>query len=157
MLKVPELSWIGKGSVSDDIQMYLPLLISLKSLVEKLDSAFSHLKIDYGMIISEILKEILKDDGYAVEGRAEKIVQLLIKPEHQNPEKDSLVLHECRILLSDIISDFIPKDCSKISFPYYYSHGDVFILYVPADSKTINSKEIRHKLVPYMALRFLDY
>jgi hypothetical protein len=152
----PPLSWTGKTDKLEDVQMYMPLIISVRSIIEKLAFAFDDFDLEYGVVISQILKDIIADDDL-YSAKAEAALKLILPLEKINSVENSLVLHECRLILTDIIVEFIPVNCTDRTFPYYYPHGDMFILYVPTDPNSIADPKLRAKLVPYMALRYLDY
>lgn len=156
-MTLPPSSWTGKTDKLEDVQMYMPLIISVRSLIEKLAFTFDNFDLEYGMVISELLKDIIVDQGDLYSTKAEAALQLILPPEKINSVENSCTLHECRLLLTDVVTEFIPTDCTDKTFPYYYPNGDMFILYVPTDPNSIADPEIRAKLVPYMALRYLDY
>jgi hypothetical protein len=153
----PPLNWAGKADELEDIQMYMPLIVSVRPLMERLAFVFDDFEIECGLVISEILKDILIDDGNLESSKAENALALLLPQDGFDKIKNSLTLHECRLELTDIISELIPVNCTDRTFPYYYPHGDMFILYVPTNPNSITDPGLRAKLVPYMALRYLDY
>jgi hypothetical protein len=153
----PPLSWTGKTDKLEDVQMYMPLMISVRPLIEKLAFSFDNFDLEYGIVISQILKDIISDDSDMYSSKAENALKLILPLEKIDEVGNSLVLHECRMLLTDAVTEFIPTDCTDKTFPYYYPSGDMFILYVPTDPNSIADPKLRAKLVPYMALRYLDY
>lgn len=156
-MNTPPLSWVGKVNETDDIQMYLPLMVSVRPLLEMLAFEFDDSNIEHGMVVAEILKDILVDDNQLSNSRAEKALELVLSSSSLERFRNSTILHECRIALADIVAELIPAGCTDRTFPYYYPHGDMFILYIPTDPKSITDKTLKSKLVPYMALRCLDY
>jgi hypothetical protein len=157
MTITPPLSWTGKADELKDIQMYMPLIVSVRPLMERLAFEFDSPGIEYGLIIAEVLKDVLAEDGNLSRSKAESALELTLPKESFDKVKDSLVLHECRLELNDMVAELTPVNCTYRTFPYYYPHGDMFILYVPTDPNTITDPKLRAKLVPYMALRYLDY
>lgn len=155
MAFAPPLSWIGSNDKLQDVQMYMPLIMSVQPLIEKLQIVFNDDGIEYGLIISEIMKNILSETSS--ENSSYTVLKQLLPQERYNEVKTDPVLHECEVMLVDMVSEFIQADCTDRTFPYYYPHGDMFILYVPTDPKSIADEKLREKLVPYMALRYLDY
>lgn len=144
----------------EGMQMYLPVLLSVQSIVERLDADFHDLGLNYGFIVAEIMRETLanKTKTYGIHGDGMHAAFRVQAPENRpDPIADSLVLHEAQQALVDLITDLMPSNNVETTYFYHYAHGDSFVLYVPTDPQSVSNPAIRAKLVPHAALHYLDY
>lgn len=145
--------------ISNNPTMYLPVLLSLQPVIQYLDGEWQHLGLSYDLILTELLKEILSSElgTFGRNGEGPYGAFKCQAPENRVVDEfnETRILQEAHMLLVDVISDVVPRDIHRDTYPHYYANGDTFILYIPIDP-TAAPDHIRTKLVPYPAVRHLD-